>query len=138
MSNSSIESMLPLWQSYFDIQFQFDAPLQGTAFAILTAWNPKSQPLSLAENQQRNLALVEQLTAQQLGFQRMNGGATDGSWFEPGFALFCSRQQAHKIAAHWQQNAIYWVENGRLYLDPVLMASFSITELGEFADFIAS
>ena len=54
---------------------------------VLTACNPRSRLLSVAENQRRTAELAAELQAQGVPLLRADGGAPDGSWQEPGFAV---------------------------------------------------
>ncbi|SIO03955.1 DUF3293 domain-containing protein [Salinivibrio sp. ES.052] len=114
-----------LWKTYQSIAFHApQAPSTG-AFAILTAFNPRSQPLSEKENQLRNARLAEEMERLGTRYWPMNGGAPDGSWFEPGFAVALEQSDAVALAKKWEQNAIYWVEADTLWLLPALMTEFT-------------
>lgn len=114
-----------LWKTYQSIAFHAPQAPDAEAFAILTAFNPRSQSLSEKENQSRNAQLESAMTQQGIRYWPMNGGAPDGSWYEPGFAVALDKHEAMLLAQQWQQNAIYWVENDSLWLLPVLMDAFT-------------
>lgn len=114
-----------LWKTYQSIAFLAPQAPDAAAFAILTAFNPRSQPLSDNENYLRNERLAKAMTQAGLRYWPMNGGALDGSWFEPGFAVAIASSDAVALAKTWEQNAIYWVENDTLWLLPALMTDFT-------------
>ncbi|OOE98355.1 DUF3293 domain-containing protein [Salinivibrio sp. IB643] len=114
-----------LWKTYQSIAFHAPQAPDAAAFAILTAFNPRSQPLSDNENYLRNERLAKAMTQAGLRYWPMNGGAPDGSWFEPGFAVAIASSDAVALAKTWEQNAIYWVENDTLWLLPALMTDFT-------------
>lgn len=113
-----------LWLSYQTILFRSGQQPDFPYFAILTAFNPESKPLSDAENLKRNAELIKEMQQSNITFVALNGGAPDGSWFEPGFAVFLPLDKAKKLASKWGQNAIYWVEGDDVYLEPVLMEGY--------------
>ncbi|WBA15243.1 DUF3293 domain-containing protein [Salinivibrio proteolyticus] len=119
-----------LWKTYQQIAFRAPQAPSVRSFAILTAFNPRSQPLSEKENQLRNRQLVDEMEKAGIRYWAMNGGAPDGSWFEPGFAVALNQDEAIALAKTWQQNAIYWVEEDTLWLLPALMTDFAPQSLG--------
>ncbi|WBA09096.1 DUF3293 domain-containing protein [Salinivibrio kushneri] len=119
------DSQQELWKTYQSIAFHAPQTPDAEAFAILTAFNPRSQPLSEKENQSRNAQLENAMTQQGVRYWPMNGGAPDGSWYEPGFAVALEKDEAIALAQQWEQNAIYWVEADTLWLLPVLMSECS-------------
>ncbi|WP_025673097.1 DUF3293 domain-containing protein [Salinivibrio socompensis] len=114
-----------LWKTYQSITFHAPQAPDVDAFAILTAFNPRSQPLSDNENHLRNKQLANAMMQAGIRYWPMNGGAPDGSWFEPGFAVAIASSDAVAMAKAWEQNAIYWVENDTLWLLPALMTGFA-------------
>ena len=78
--------------------------------AILTAWNPRSQKLSEAENKTRNSALRSQLKEYTI-FNALGQGC-DASWpAEESFLVIgISKEQAELVAVEFEQNAYIWFE----------------------------
>lgn len=91
--------------------------------------------LNNCDNLKRNAALKTELARLTDKVQAVECGGLDGSWQEAGFAAAISLELACRLARKWQQNAIYWVEHGQLYLVPVLMEDVMIMKLGEVKDF---
>ena len=85
---------------------------QKTA-AILTAWNPRSQPLPLSENQSRNKQLSSKFEDHTL--YKCMGQGNDISWpaEESFFILGISRAEIDKLAIEFQQYAYVWIEKGK-------------------------
>ncbi|WP_234919455.1 DUF3293 domain-containing protein, partial [Aeromonas veronii] len=48
------------------------------------------------------------------------GSDPDERWQESSLAVALSLPQARQLAARFGQNALYWVEDGQLWLTPVL------------------
>lgn len=126
---------LSLWCSYQAILFKADQQPVYPCFAILTAFNPGSIALNNCVNLNRNALLEIDLRELTDCILPVTSSARDGSWQEAGFAVAISLEQACRLARKWQQNAIYWVEDGQLMLVPVLMENVMIMKLGEMKDF---
>ncbi|NLS12271.1 DUF3293 domain-containing protein [Vibrio sp. SM6] len=47
---------------------------------------------------------------------KVNVGNADFSWFEASFALALSLESARMLGVKFEQNALYWVDNGVLSL----------------------
>ena len=81
--------------------------------AILTAWNPKSQGLSLSENELRNIQLSEMLG----GYKIFNalGQGMDLSWpaEESFFIVGINQSEVDKLAVDFEQFAYVWIEHGQ-------------------------
>lgn len=92
-------------------------PFAGRRFAFVTAYNPRSQPLSGEENQKRHRELEREI--QRLGLESApgSGASPDGSWFEEGFILFgVGLEPALELGRRFEQHAILWGEGGRVGL----------------------
>lgn len=112
-----------LWENYKKICFiaPFETPY-WPGFAIITAWNPASQQVGERRNRRRERALWRLLT---LELQVPVAGPFWGSdpderWQESSLAVALSLPQARQVAARFGQHAIYWVEDGQLWLVPLL------------------
>lgn len=102
----------------------FDVP----SAALITAWNPYSQPKSEEENEASQQRLEEELTARGVKFLPSEGKGLIGEWPpEPSvLALGLEFRAAQDLAVKYQQNAYLWIEKGfpaeLIYPDPVAMA----------------
>ncbi len=84
---------------------------------ILTAFNPKSELLTPAENSKRHLELGKQLD--ELGLQHFQArgfdpqGAETEPWSEDGYAVMGNvEDEVLKLANFWEQNAVFvWRAN---------------------------
>lgn len=75
---------------------------------VITACNPRSVPLSEAENRERNDALSSELAARRWTRFRAVGHDGEGSWREPSFAVVGAPAVEILALAHqFSQNAIY-------------------------------
>ncbi|PZA08023.1 MULTISPECIES: DUF3293 domain-containing protein [unclassified Meiothermus] len=89
----------------------------GQRFAILTAYNPGSQPLSQEENLRRHRLLEREI--QRLGLTHTPSLSTspEGTWAEEGFALFgIGLEQALELGQKFDQRAILWGEGRKVAL----------------------
>lgn len=76
-------------------------------WAFITAWNPRSQKLSEAENAARNDALREALRAKGVKFFEGKGVGPDGGWSEESvLAIGINREDALAIGRRYAQAAI--------------------------------
>lgn len=90
---------------------------QGRKFAIITAQNPQSEPLSETENQQRNQALEKDLKSLRLEYTLSTGENPNGTWIEEGFAVFdVELEQTLELGRKHGQHAILWGEGEKVYL----------------------
>jgi hypothetical protein len=79
-------------------------------FAILTAWNPDNQPLSLEENTQRNEQLFETLLERGYKFDEALGYLEEHS--EESYCIYgISFQEAIDLAKAFEQYAIFYRGN---------------------------
>lgn len=58
----------------------------------------------------------------------------DERWQESSLSVALSLPQARQLAAHFGQNAIHWVEDGQLWLVPVLIDKSAVC-LGNIESF---
>lgn len=86
---------------------------------ILTAWNPRSELLSLQENNRRNAKLKTYLDNNNYTiFEAMGEGesSTESTW--PGEEGFCisgiTKVDAENLAVNCEQYAYVWLERGKL------------------------
>ena len=77
------------------------------AWAYLTAWNPRSRPLAIEENERRQAALERSLAMRGLRILRGRGRAPDGRWSEESvLALGLARADALALGRAWDQAGI--------------------------------
>ena len=105
--------------------------------ALITAWNPYSEPRSDAENQAAQRQLEAELAAQGISYLPAVGKGTTGDWPpEPSvLALGLEFSAAQALAVKYQQNAYLWIEKGfpaeLIFPDPEAVAEqASITVIG--------
>ena len=88
---------------------------EHSTWAFITAWNPKSQELTISENRDRNRSLVAQLKSQEFSAYKALGVPDKGDWI-PEDSIFIpgiSRKQAIKLGEKFYQNAIVFGEIGK-------------------------
>lgn len=106
---------------YQDVRFRAELPVAGlpAAFGVVTACNPDGVTVSAKENDQATDALRSALTAENHFFFPVTGGSPDFSHSEPGFGvLFKSFEEAVSWGRRYQQEAVFWVEEGSVQLVP--------------------
>ncbi len=124
-----------LWRKYQNITFEARQHPVYHCFAILTAFNPRSIVLTHSDNVKRNITLEKNLIMLTDAWMPICCRSLDRCWTEPSFAVDLSCKQAFELAAMFEQNAIYWVENNRLYLVPVLLEGIETQNLGKWSTF---
>lgn len=104
--------------------------------ALITAWNPYSEPRSDAENQAAQRQLEAELAELGISYLPAVGKGTTGDWPpEPSvLALGLEFSAAQALAVKYQQNAYLWIEKGfpaeLIFPDPKVVAEqASITVL---------
>lgn len=85
------------------------------AFAVITACNPLGQILDDEANQSANTRLRKTLSRLGVKRHRVTGISADMKHREPGFAVWgCDLSTALRLGTEFAQNAIFWIEDGRL------------------------
>lgn len=96
---------------------QVDAFVQSTgtlSWAVITAWNPRSQVCATSRNAQRQLELARKLDARGLPVRGAAGVPDRKGWTaEPSlFVAGLARREALALAAEFEQNAIVFGDVG--------------------------
>jgi hypothetical protein len=124
---------MSLWESYKTSIFLSHQTLNGEIdFAIISAQNPAGVIEPAALNLRRNNELQACLDQQRLPHRSIIGSAPDRSVQEQSWIVLCDKPNAIELALQFEQNAIYWVERGELFLVPVLMSQQE-ESLGRFS-----
>jgi hypothetical protein len=119
--------------------FRLDSPPQDLpdAFGIVTACNPRGVPADGATNRRLDAELGARLTEAGIAHFRIIGGSRDGSHAEPGYGCLVDRTRAVQLGRERNQEAVFWVEGGELFLipcaglgDPELLGSFRERVIG--------
>ncbi|SNY53794.1 Protein of unknown function [Arsukibacterium tuosuense] len=112
---------MSLWEAYRDSVFICRQRLASQlSFAIISAQNPAGE----LKNPHLNLCLDKRfegfLQQARIPFRSVVGASADLRFQEKSWIVFCDKVQAMQLGRDLQQNAIYWVEQNKLYLVPVL------------------
>lgn len=108
-------------------------PWQGN-FAVVTACNP-GEIVAVSQNQSRNMELRRALECDRRvrRFSSIEGCSPDLLHREASLAIWgLNQQQAVELGRQWGQNAVFWVEKGRLAV--LSCHSGRRVELGRFLD----
>ncbi|MGP8307016.1 DUF3293 domain-containing protein [Vibrio sp. YIC-376] len=111
-SNSNIDTSL--WNSYSNAFFHFESQWSVLSYVVITAWNPYSNLRSKKDNCITNQELVKRL--QHTNYVPVTVGDRGFEWYEESFAVDITIEEAISLANEYQQNAIYYVTDGELYL----------------------
>jgi Protein of unknown function (DUF3293) len=87
-----------------------------STFAVVTVCNPDGVKLPAAENAARSEAFRMQLVECGLHHFPVTGYDPDGPHQEAGFGVECDRGTAMAFGRQWEQEAIFWIERGKLIL----------------------
>ena len=78
--------------------------------AFITAWNPNGRKLTLDENYDRQIELLEDISNQRLNYFVWRGESQTGDWSEDSYlVLGVSLTDAKEIANRHDQNAFVWI-----------------------------
>lgn len=139
MKKNAKPQVLALWQTYQNVTFKFPGVLrlQNHPFYILSACNPGSQLLTLDKNNLRTQKLRRYLLNRKIEFSELFCGDINFDWQEASFAIVTSETQIINLARLYEQNAVYWVDDGILHLVPILMKGVTTVKLGLFEQYCA-
>lgn len=105
------------YRTSMDSHSQSDWPFGTEIIHVVTAWNPRSQLLQVAENHLRNQNLLEILDKHGMPHLPCRGQACNGSWYEDGFAILgISTEVARELGAMFEQNAIFKLDGQEISL----------------------
>lgn len=101
-----------------------------TTAALITAYNPFSQPHSLEANEFAQQRLAQELYNRQIRFVLGEGRDAKGIWdAEPSLlALEIKLKDAEELAYKFQQNAFVWIERNN---SPMLKLLFPVSRTSE-------
>ncbi|HEY2850589.1 MAG TPA: DUF3293 domain-containing protein [Gemmatimonadaceae bacterium] len=88
----------------------------GGPFAIITAFDPRGQDLSAAENEERRRGLDRRLSASGYKFARVDCCSPDRSHCECSVAVAMHQEDAIKLAKELEQMAIFWFDGERFWI----------------------
>jgi hypothetical protein len=88
----------------------------GQPFAIVTAFDPRGENLSPAENEKRTQMLEARLGASNYGFARVDACSPDRSHCECSFAVAMPQDKALELAREMEQVAIFWFDGTQFWI----------------------
>lgn len=122
-----------LWEDYKTTRFKWlSSPLKSEQFCIITAYNPRSVVTALRENQQAQVTLIKSLEDQGFCYTNILAGDSCFDYSEPSVAVACDLICGIRLATRFGQNALFWVDQNTLWLEPVLLTGFRREDLGSF------
>ena len=101
---------------YTETFFQTEATRLPKSFAILTAWNPQGKHASQEKNQENNNRLLRELQSRNLSHFPIWTRSKTGSCGEACLGIDCSETEALELAKHFDQEAIFYIEDGKVIL----------------------
>lgn len=106
---------------YRNVRFLAVKPPDGwpERFGIVTAWNPMDRSSTADENAAAHGRLVAKVKKERLVSFSVTGGSTDMKHREPGLGIVFAREEdAVMWGQEFDQRAVFWIENGMLWLVP--------------------
>ena len=88
----------------------------GEPFAIVTAFDPRGENLSAAENERRQRDLERRLSKSGFRFMSVDACSSDRSHCERSVAVVMPRQEALELARGLNQVAIFWFDGQRFWI----------------------
>jgi hypothetical protein len=88
----------------------------GQPFAILTAFDPRGENLSRAQNEKRKQELEGRLRSSNYRFAQVDACSPDRSHCESSFAVVMPQQKALDLAREMEQVAIFWFDGKRFWI----------------------
>jgi hypothetical protein len=88
----------------------------GEPFAIMTAFDPRGENLSAAENEKRRRVLEQKLTRLGYRFVNVDCCSPDRSHCECSVAVVMPQEDAITLARELEQVAIFWCDGERFWI----------------------
>jgi hypothetical protein len=88
----------------------------GKPFAILTAFDPRGENLSRAQNEKRKQELERRLRSSNYRFAQVDACSPDRSHCECSFAVVMPQEKALDLAREMEQVAIFWFDGKRFWI----------------------
>jgi len=105
------------------------------AFAVITGCNPLGQGLDEEADRAATVCLRKAISRLGLNRHRVTGVSADLKHREAGFAVWgCDLPAALRLGSEFAQNAIYWIEDGRL--DVVSCATGTRQHVGVWSELL--
>jgi hypothetical protein len=93
----------------------------GQPFAIITAFDPRGENLSPAENEKRRRELDERLRSRGYRFAQVDCCSPDRTHCECSVAVVMPQADAIELAREMEQVAIFWFDGRRFWILGVLV-----------------
>ncbi len=90
------------------------------SFAVVTAHDPEGRDLDAAENERRNEALANRLTAGGISFAAVDACSPDGKHRESSVAIETPLEPSIELARDFGQVAIFWFDGSRFWIESVI------------------
>jgi hypothetical protein len=88
----------------------------GQPFAIITAFNPRGENVSPAENEKNTRELATRLRSSSYRFAQVDACSPDWSHCECSFAVVMLQDEALDLARELEQVAIFWFDGARFWI----------------------
>ena len=121
--------------AYFETRFTFPGgrPELPASFAIISAFATTGQTWTPERNAKADRALQHELVTRGALPLRVIGSSPDGGHREPSWCAELRLEEARQIGRHFLQDAIYWVEEGMLWVTGCGVPNQRV-EVGPFRD----
>ncbi|MEQ9398191.1 MAG: DUF3293 domain-containing protein [Longimicrobiales bacterium] len=111
------EPMTPegLHPAYFETRFRvWDGSGWPGSFGIVSAWTTTGESWPAAEARAADEALTREVLAHYPFARRLIGYSPTTGHAEPSWAIGTDLRRTKELGRRYRQDAVYWVENGRL------------------------
>ncbi|MDG3088998.1 DUF3293 domain-containing protein [Vibrio hannami] len=121
----------PLLDAYRNSYFFINKEIGLIDFAVITAWNPFGKLMSNSVNQRANYDLECDILKQ--NYEKLLVGDINREWTEESFAVEMPLVEAVELGKKYNQNAIYYVRNDRLFLVSCVDNNADESEIAQFS-----
>lgn len=121
---------ISLWKIYLTTCFKMEKIFPLSSFAIITAWNPRSKLTSHCLNRTNNQRLQHRLKG--YDWIQLLAGDPEFIWTEESIAVEMDLSTALTIGREFEQNAIFYVQDGELWLHACF--DMQAVNMGPFAE----
>ena len=119
------------WALYRATVFRFSARIGWTEFAIVTAANPLGKAAMREQNDAKDSRLQAELESRGIRPIRVYGCSPDLVHQEPSWAAPVSLEDAIALGAKFEQDAIFYVRYGEVFLESCSTLSRTSESLGQ-------
>ena len=121
---------------YHETRFRLPRPVLSwpSTFGLITGYATTGEVWPEERNQQANAALERVLVSTGCWMAPITGYSPSTGHAEPGWAVEMTFEQCCKLGEEFLQDAIYFVENGELFVSPCAEGKRDLAPVGNFME----